>query len=116
MATNYVRDGKENIQQCRPMMSAHGRVAKYFTSLLQGHGSVDISDYFDPNMTGLHGRLPTIQNISIGLANLTATLFWLTTCNNQFDVPVDLYTPWPLGSVISARQAVILNHLHVRLD
>jgi hypothetical protein len=83
-------------------------------SQLQGRGGGDILDIDD--FLSVEDSLPTIQNISIGLANLTATLFWLTAYISQSDVdPGEVARAWPVGSIISARQAVILNHLHVRL-
>jgi hypothetical protein len=79
-----------------------------------GRGGRNILDILD--FLGVNNSLPTIQNISIGFASLTATLFWLDAYTTQFDVhPGEVVSAWPVGSIISTRQAVILNHLHVRL-
>jgi hypothetical protein len=58
--------------------------------------------------------LPTIQEISNGLANMSATLFWLGAYSMQVDNQTG-ESPWPTGFTINARQSVIFDHLYVRM-
>jgi hypothetical protein len=62
---------------------------------------------------------PTIQDISSGLANLTAAMFWLnayasisvTFSYRHEDVPT---TGWPLAYTINVSEPQIMDHLNVR--
>jgi hypothetical protein len=59
--------------------------------------------------------LPTIQEISNGLANMSATLFWLGAYSMQLDNQTGELPSWPAGFTINARQSVIFDHLYVRM-
>jgi hypothetical protein len=68
------------------------------------------------NFLGLANQIPSMQDISSGLANVTAALFWLSAHDSVTNTnkPLDERL-WPVGYTISVSEPVILNHLNVHL-
>jgi hypothetical protein len=77
-----------------------------------------VADAAMPRFDGLvkppRDGLPTIQEISDGLTNMSATLFWLGAYSTQVDNQTESRV-WPTGFTINAWQPVIFDHLYVRM-